>query len=190
MADETHLALVGRVCACDRAAAETLFTTVLGRTITAVSRRWNYPDLLDELFVHLSENDWRRLKTWEGRSSLQSWIRVVCNRICSEAVQGRQRFVPLPTGTESDFVSREEQVIDEMIREETRLGLLDAIEELDAPRDRLVLRLHYFSGRDLPSIAKELGVPLATVYVIKSRAVARLRERLKGDSSRADAPHR
>lgn len=179
-----------RTCAGDRAAAETLFTTILGRVIDGVSRRWDYPDLLDELFVHLSENDWRRLRTWKGESSLEGWVRVVANRICSAAVQDRRRLVPLPLGEERDFASEEEHVIERMIREETTVGLLEAIEQLDTPRDRLVLRMHYFDGRDLPQIAGDLGVPLSTVYVIKSRALARLRQRLKGGSTHVDASGR
>jgi RNA polymerase sigma factor (sigma-70 family) len=190
MPDANRLALVERTLAGDRAAAETLFTTVLGRTIDVIARRWDYPDLLDELFVHLSENGWRRLSTWKGESSLEGWVRVVANRICYAEVQGRRHLVPLPLGEERDFASEEEQVIETLIREETRVGLLDAIDQLETPRDRLVLRMHYFNGRDLPQIAKEIGVPLSTVYVIKSRAIARLRQRLKGPPTRVDASGR
>lgn len=171
-------ALVRRVCAGERAAAAELFTTVLGATVEAVAQRWGYPDLLDDLFVHLSENDWRRLRTWQGRSSLQGWVRVVCSRICREAVKGSSRLVPLPLGEDRATMDPAEDVVERLIREESRLGLLDAIERLETPRDRLVLRLHYLQGCGLPDIAKQLGVPLSTVYVIKSRALSRLRTKL------------
>jgi RNA polymerase sigma factor (sigma-70 family) len=170
--------LVRRVCAGERAAAAELFTTVLGATVDAIAQRWNYPDLLDDLFVHLSENDWRRLRTWEGRSSLQGWARVICIRICREAVQGSRRLVPLTLGEDRAIVDPAEDVVERLIREESRLGLLDAIERLETPRDRLVLRLHYLQGCGLPDIAEQLGIPLSTVYVVKSRALSRLRTKL------------
>ena len=181
-----EVALVRRVCAGDRTAAAELFTTVLGATVHAVAQRWGYPDLLDELFIHLSENDWRRLRTWQGRSSLQGWARVICSRICREAVQGSRRLSPLTLGEDRAVVDPAEGVVEHLIREESRLGLLEAIEQLDTPRDRLVLRLHYLQERDLPAIAAQLGVPLSTVYVIKSRALNRLRTKLQGASARVD----
>ncbi|HEY2293577.1 MAG TPA: sigma-70 family RNA polymerase sigma factor [Thermoanaerobaculia bacterium] len=183
-------ALVRRVCAGDRAAAAELFTTVLGATVNAVAQRWSYPDLLDDLFVHLSENDWRRLRTWQGRSSLQGWVRVICTRICREAVQGSTRLAPLTLGEDRAVVDPAEDVVDRLIREESRLGLLEAIEQLDTPRDRLVLRLHYLQEHDLPAIATQLGIPLSTVYVVKSRALDRLRTKLQGASARVDPSRR
>jgi RNA polymerase sigma factor (sigma-70 family) len=174
------IALVRRVCAGERAAATELFTTVLSATVDAIARRWNYPDLLDALFVHLSENNWRRLRTWEGRSSLQGWVRVICARICREALQGSRRLDPLTLEEGREVVDPGEGVVERLIREEDRLELLDAIERLETPRDRLVLRLHYLQERDLPAIAAQLGVPLSTVYVVKSRALNRLRAKLQG----------
>jgi len=86
--DPEQVDLVNRTCNGDRAAAERLFTVVLGPTIAAISRYWRCEDLPDELFVHLSENNWRRLRTWSGKANLKSWIRIVARRLSVQMVKG------------------------------------------------------------------------------------------------------
>jgi len=60
--------------------------------------------------------------------------------------------------------------------------LLDAIEQL-RPRSRLIVYLYYFDEKDIEQVAEELGVKKDHIHVIKTRALAQLREILEKDNA-------
>jgi DNA-directed RNA polymerase specialized sigma24 family protein len=59
---------------------------------------------------------------------------------------------------------------------------------LENARDRAMLRMHYFDEMELPEIAKELNIPLSGAYVVKFRALKRLRSILEGSFPDGNAP--
>jgi DNA-directed RNA polymerase specialized sigma24 family protein len=134
--------LVSRTCNGDRAAAEQLFAVVLGPTIAAISRYRRCEDLPDELFVHLSENNWRRLRTWSGKANLKSWIRIVARRLSVQMVKGWTRSISLSDGEDRDVADGHDSVLDRLIESERGMELLNAIERLESPRDQAVLRMY------------------------------------------------
>ncbi|MGC4054458.1 MAG: sigma-70 family RNA polymerase sigma factor [Paludibaculum sp.] len=83
---------------------------------------------------------------------------------------------------------KDDPVLESMLADETGFQLLAAIELLEMRRDRDVIRMHYLESRSLPDIAAALGVPVGTLYVIKVRALARLRSILEGRATNAGAP--
>src|ERR1700722_9429330 len=87
--------LVQRTCAGDREAARILFCELLGPLAEALGHRWNYPDLPNQLFVHLCENDWRRLRTWKGPGCVKGWARAVCRNLFLAEVKARSGMMPL-----------------------------------------------------------------------------------------------
>jgi len=87
--------LVQEVCAGDDAAAERLFVDVCGQVIECLSKRFDYEDLLVDLYIHLSADNWRRLRTWRGESSIQAWITQVALRLCYQHVTRNSRETPV-----------------------------------------------------------------------------------------------
>jgi RNA polymerase sigma factor (sigma-70 family) len=189
---EDHTAaavLVLNCCADDPTAVTTLYCNLLVPTAKSVVRafRANNPEpeeLANILFIRLSENNWRRLKSW--KENLPGWLRRVCSHLFLEIVQGLSRNTPL-TDLQASRLADDESVLDQLVRDQTGFQLNEAIEQLDLPRDRRVVRLHYIFGESLLSIAEELDVPVATLYVIKKRALARLRRLLEEKVINADA---
>src|SRR5579871_6840815 len=94
-ADPAEVDLVRRTCSGDRAAAEELFLTVLGPMLGGIARQWNCEDLPDEFFVHLSEDNWRRLKTWSGKAPFKPWARIVARRLCNHMMKDSRRSTSL-----------------------------------------------------------------------------------------------
>ena len=179
--------LVNRTCNGDRAAAERLFIVVLGPTLAAISRYWRCEDLPDELFVHLSENNWRRLRTWSGKADLKSWVRIVARRLSVQMVKGWTRSISLSDGEDRDLADGHDSVLDRLIESERGMELLNAIERLESARDQAVLRMYYFDSKSPSFIASKLACPIDRVYVIKTRAVKRLQHLLERAATDVDA---
>jgi RNA polymerase sigma factor (sigma-70 family) len=189
---EDHAAateLVSRVCADDAAAVTIFYCNLLIPIAKSVLRsfqaHWHDPEeLANALFVRLCDGNWRRLRTWN--ENLPGWLRQVCSRLFLETLQGLWRNTPL-TDLQISRLASDDAVLDQLVRDETGFQLLEAIRHLDSPRDRRVVNLYYVAGMPLPSIAAELDVPVGTLYVIKKRALGRLRRILEEKAIHADA---
>ncbi|HND55191.1 MAG TPA: sigma-70 family RNA polymerase sigma factor, partial [Pirellulaceae bacterium] len=59
---------------------------------------------------------------------------------------------------------------------ERREEVLELLEQLRNPRQRLIIELHYLKEKPFPEIAKLINVSLSNVYVDHHRALAKLRE--------------
>jgi RNA polymerase sigma factor (sigma-70 family) len=171
--------LVERICTDDPEAAEELLLRRCGRAIAWLSRQYSYEDLLGHLYLHLREGNWRRLRTWRGDSPIVRWVEQVAVRICRRKVKDSRRFVSLEDGGYGLLEEPGWRPDEQWLRTVERVRLLEAIEQLDAQRDRLVLLAAYFEGKDPDDIAAELGITRGNVDVIKHRALKRLRRMLE-----------
>jgi RNA polymerase sigma factor (sigma-70 family) len=182
--------LVRRVCANDPEAVSAFYCDYLIPIAKTVVRSFHASgvapeELANNHFIRLCENNWRRLRTWEGRN-LPGWLRRGCSRLLLEILKDSSRVTPLMEQHESRLV-QDDEALHRLLRDETGFLLLDAIELLDIPRDRDVIRMYYLESKDLPAIAAEIGVLVGTLYVVKARALARLRSILEGKATNAGA---
>lgn len=184
--------LLSRVCADEAEAISQFYCDFLQPVACAVIRRFHAPavtaaDLANSYFIQLCENGWRRLRTCKG-DNLAGWLWRGCARLLLYTTRNSSHSTQLTD--ENELADERDAVLDRLIQDETGFLLLDAIEKLEAPRDRRVIRMHYLKGVDLSTIAEELGVSMGTLYVIKSRALARLRSMLEGEATNAGASSR
>jgi RNA polymerase sigma factor (sigma-70 family) len=142
-------------------------------------------ELANVAFLHLCEDDWRRLKTWDGQN-LPGWLWIVCSNLFFKMVKGSSRTVPLNDQPESRF-ALEAPELDELVQKEAWFRIMEAIEQLKSPRDRFVLRSIYLEERERSAIAAELNIPIGTLHVITSRALKKLRNILIGKGPDEDA---
>lgn len=167
--------LVRRVCDGDESAAATLFGEVLGPLLACLGRHWQYPELEQDLFLHLQRNRWAALRTWTGRASLKAWVRTVAYRMRL----AKLRRARIPVGDVDAIPSSEEPVVERIARNETWLGVLMAIERLESPAQRIVLRMCFLQSMNPDEIATQLNISVSLVYTHKSRALTRLRSLLE-----------
>lgn len=144
-------------------------------------------DIRNEVFVHLFDKGCRRLKQYKegaGRG-LASWITLIANRIALnflrkkgfDSLSWRNGRIPIE---DELFRSRGEAESPhaKYEKEEQLHRIRDGMEAL-APGDRLILKLHYIHGLPLPEVASYLDKSVGAVYTAKSRALDRLRKRVK-----------
>lgn len=180
---EIERALVERVCANDDAAVETLLFEVCGKKISYIACRFSLEpeELFVEIYLHLREGNWRRLRTWRGESSIRAWMSEVALNYCLRRVQDRQRLVPLSNGADEAVNSSIWGLANNEITRgvEDRVILLQAIELVNNARYRLILYWMLDGRDDIAQMASELQTTINEVYVLRSRALRSLRRVLE-----------
>lgn len=138
-------------------------------------------DLVQEVFVVVH----RRLPSFEGRSSLRTWLYGICLRVASDfrrrARVRYERSVPDPA---KDLAEPSSLAPDE--RAQARAQLRDLLAALDDDK-RDVLVLYEIEGVPMSEIAEILGCPLQTAYsrlhAARARLIALVEEQEKGQRS-------
>lgn len=140
-------------------------------------------DLVQETLL----NAWRAQSTFEGRSTLRTWLYRIATNTCLNAL-GSQRRRPLPTGLgPSDDAARPPVPGDEVLwlepipdaateacdRESVRLALIAALQYLP-PRQRAVLILRDVMQWRAAEVADVLGMTTTAVNSALQRARAQL----------------
>jgi RNA polymerase sigma-70 factor, ECF subfamily len=143
------------------------------------ARRFLPADAARELADEVIADLWTRgkLRQYEGRSTLRTWLAAVVAHAALNSRQALNRWVPLEQAPPDESVTapvrRHEPEHDEaaaLLR-----GLLgDAVKVLTA-EERLLLRLYYEQGLTLDAIGAAVGLSSAAI----SRRLKRLREDLR-----------
>lgn len=156
---------------------------------------------------------WRSYESFEGRSSMRTWLHRIATNTCLDALASRGRR-PLPTGLGApsadplgELVERSEvpwlePVADDMVgadaaegadpasvvtsRESVRLAFVAALQHLP-PRQRAVLLLREVLKWRASEVAELLGTSVASVNSALQRARAQL-ARLAPDESSVSEP--
>lgn len=159
-------------------------------------------DLVQETYLRA----WRSYGTFEGRSSLRTWLHTIATRACLTALERRQRR-PLPTGlggpgddpagqlTERPEVPWLEPVPDALVetegadpaavvgsRESVRLAFVAALQHLP-PRQRAVLLMRDVLRWKAAEVAELLDTSTASVNSALQRARAQLEKAAPSEES-------
>ncbi len=139
-------------------------------------------DLVQETYLRA----WRHFDTFEGRSSLRTWLYRIATNVCLAALAGRGRRV-LPSGLGNPAEATEETlwlqpIPDALVqdpaaivtaRESLRLALIASLQYLP-PRQRAVLLLRDVLAWRAAEVAELLDTTVAAVKSTLQRARARL----------------
>ncbi len=180
---QSDQSLIERVCAGDREAAEELFGIRLRRKIRYLAMRCSYDDLPGELYLHLTEDSCRRLRTWRGDSSLDAWVQRVAINLSIERLKKERRLVLY----DPDVMAEKWGVELDLNKGLLRSDLLRAIEALDSAQERLMITLHVMQDKSIEEVAAILRVTPNNAHQIKSRAIKHLREKLMKKEGGEDA---
>jgi RNA polymerase sigma-70 factor, ECF subfamily len=134
---------------------------------------------------------WRSYATFEGRSSLRTWLYRIATNLCLNALAARSRQ-PMPTGLPDDSDDQSEAVssgadpaVIVAAREHRRHALLVVWQHL-SPRQRAVLILRDVLNWQATEIADLLGTSGAAVHSMVRRARAQLAQAPTTDSDTAE----
>lgn len=127
----------------------------------------DYDEFVNELYIHLMENDAARLKQFEGRSSLYQWLKVTATRYFIKKrdllIEDSSKETPL----------EEEDMIDHA----TSASILDVQRLLDAmPNKRYAYVIQKLVVEEYTSeeLSVEMHITTDNLYNIKRRAMMQL----------------
>lgn len=171
-------ALVQAMIAGDRAAWDRFlreFGQVLIRAAAAAlshaGATGDAEDVAQKVLTLLLESDRRLLRSFQGHSTLSTWIIGIARRQALTAAREDRRKPPASPRAEG------RDPLEVLEAAESADHLARAMGSLPA-RERLILRLHYDDGLPYDRIAETLGVSINSVSPLLERARERLRRAL------------
>ena len=150
-------------------------------------------DLQQTVLAAFFDRSCRRLQLYEGRNqaSFATFVRVCATRQTLDHLRQRRRR-PSTNEELEDAGDRRTELAerpdpsagpeDATATRESLARLRAAVREL-APREQLLVRLHFVEGLDVPEVARTLGISENATHVLKSRIRAKLRHALGEGSS-------
>jgi RNA polymerase sigma factor (sigma-70 family) len=160
-----------------------------GRLVRRLGSRFGFPgeeleDLGRDYYVHLVDDEGRRLRAYAGEGSFTAWLTRCCIHFLIDRRRCQGRYVEVPLDPDMEDLAAvgdvEVTALDNLAREQSRSVVAVALGLLSAA-DRELLLLHYLADLSHAAIAAQLGLPPATVRQRCSRAVRRLRAALGAD---------
>jgi RNA polymerase sigma-70 factor (ECF subfamily) len=137
-------------------------------------------DIASEVLLQLVANNYASLRQFQGRSSLATYLTVICRRACIHLLARKfgenAIFKSLPSG-----VVPEPAHLDDHLPESVE-HVHDMLTHLPK-QAREVVRLYYLEGRTYEDISAQLGIPVNSIGPLLSRSRQLLRTRLQAKSS-------
>ena len=136
-------------------------------------------DLVDEFFLYLYEDNWKRLKVYDAsKSALSTWISTVSYRFFRDYKRSKIDFNGLIT-----ISDKWETYKIDWVEEYDRLILVDiqgAIKKLKTPRDQDIAEKIFIKDYEFEAISEEYNISIDYVYTIKNRVAKQLKTNLEG----------
>ncbi|MFO0815641.1 MAG: sigma-70 family RNA polymerase sigma factor [Gemmatales bacterium] len=135
-------------------------------------------DLASDVLLQLVANNYAALRQFQGRSSLSTYLTVICRRAVIHLLA--RKF-----GTAAIFKSAPSQSLEDTVMDDDHS--FDALEQVhdllnQLPRGaREVVRLHYLVGLSYEEISSQMGIPVNTIGPLLTRARQKLRTKLQSD---------
>lgn len=171
--------LLARVVDFNETAIEYLFyhrfySIFEGIVIHTLHNQLETKELINELYIYLQSDDWSKLKTFEWKSSLSTWLTVVATRFF---IKKKQELTKM-----DDFMVLNIENFTNILKTEsnsplTRSELYDAIHKMRNPKYKWVL-LSELMGYSTEEMAQEMNTTVMNIYNYKKRAKIELVELL------------
>lgn len=153
------------------------------RTRAVSVQREDVEDFCNSVFLALLKDDGKKLRYFEGKCSLASWVRTITKNEVIDQLRRKQAHVSLdgkdPNGVSlSDRLPDPNPIAEDYLDYAQKRATLTHILNLVSPEDRRLAVLTYQSEMLPEEIAAELGISKAAVYTRKNRLQKKLRRAL------------
>lgn len=165
----------------DRTAFETLYRTHYPRLLGFATRVSGRPDLGEEAVNDTMMTVWRRAGSFEGRSSVSTWMFGIAYRIAARA-RGRMATRGARTAELDDEMPAEVTGTQQVEAAFERKAVLAALATLP-DEQRVTAELAYYHGYTMAEIAEITDTPEGTVKTRLFHARAKLRKALAEDEA-------
>lgn len=133
------------------------------------SGRIDKTELVNELFIFLANDNWRKLKDFNYNSSLMTWITVVATRFF---IRKRDKLIE---NESSEALIIESDNFNFAHIDEDSMNMQMAIDSMPNKRYQRAIQLLDMQEVSYEDAAAELNVSVANLYNIHRRAIAQLR---------------
>ena len=136
-------------------------------------------DLVDEFFLFMYEDNWRRLRSFDSSlSSLSTWISTVSYRFFRDYKRSKIDLNGAITISDKWETFRGDWV--QSIEAGIMLDIETAIGAIKSERDKEIAKQLFIEDREYEAIAEEFGLTCDYVYTVKNRIIKQLKTTLKG----------
>lgn len=155
-----------------------LFYKLIGDIFTT---HVDYDELVNEIYVHLMEDDARRLRSFNGDSSIYQWMKKVAYNFFLDLKLHRR---VIENECNDSLYEKRDELVDSS-EQEAQMDVATLIDQIENERYRMVLQKVVLDGMDYDELAKITGLKKSNLYNIKKRAMAEL-ERIARLSTTSD----
>ena len=131
----------------------------------------DYDELVSDLYLHLMEKDARRLRQYEGRSSIYQWLKSVARHYFLDRVR---READEKEVADSSLLEKAKDELADGVDNDAVMDISAMLDQIENENYRLVLQKHIIEGMDYDELEKITGIRKANLYNIKKRARAAL----------------
>jgi RNA polymerase sigma-70 factor (ECF subfamily) len=169
--------LLGRIARADQAALRALFLRHQNRVFRFIQRIVRNEAVADELTNEVFLDVWQHAPSYEGRSSVTTWVLAMAHNRAVSALRKRReeawdedeaQHIP-------DSADNSEVVVQKADKGRLLRQCLDAL----PPDQREIMDLVYYHERSIAEVSQILGLPEGTVKTKMFNARKRLSELLK-----------
>lgn len=129
-------------------------------------------DLIQELYFHLSANQWEKLKKYNPKLPFERWLSVVSYRFFKDfslRMIDSRRQIPITKLEDQNLLKAGTTQMNQIM-----MDIQQGLSNLKPPRDREILSALLLSDEEPLSVASRYGITVDNLYNIKRRALARL----------------
>ena len=139
--------------------------------------RQEQEDLFQQVFVHLWEDDFRRLQMWDaGKGRLRSYLGVVTAHLAYDHLRRKAGLNQTAEISVCLNLPAQDSDLDAIVFQHVQAEAIQkALQELK-PRDASLVRQRHFYGRSYREISAACGMTVGNVGVALARAERRLRQ--------------
>ena len=128
-----------------------------------------YDELINELYLHLMDNDAYRLRQFEGRSSIYQWLKVTAIRFFLE-----KRDEMIEKDSEEHLLEQVDstQTIDTESHQTAQIDVATLLARIPNKRYAYIIKRLVLEDATPAIVAQELDITVDNLYNIKKRAIA------------------
>lgn len=138
----------------------------------AGTKQVTYDDLVQELYLYLSSNDWGKLRLYNPKRPFVNWFSVVSYRFFkdfSRSMIDSTNQIPI-----SDMNDHQTAFMSKGTIGTIMMDIKQAISKLRPPRDSQILEALLLRDEEPEKVAERHNVTVDNLYNIKRRAIAKL----------------
>ena len=129
-------------------------------------------DLVQELYLYLSADDWARLRRYDSSLPFDRWLSVVSYRFFKDyslRMIDSRRQIPITTIEDQELLKAGTTQMTHIM-----MDIQQGLAKLEPPRDREILTALILRDEEPQTVADRFHVTVDNLYNIKRRALAKL----------------